>query len=146
MLQLPSRPSTAHICYVLPSTFKNMKHLLQPPAPVPCSKSSQIDHSENGKYLHDDAKGGSSKIDMDHSQNIQSCTCTPQNVEYPRSSVFTPAQSRCQQPRCQKTKTVFRRPLDVRSNKERPNWPSSFSKIFYLLSKASYAGLIMPYF
>ena len=25
----------------------------------------------------DDTKGGASKIDMDHSQNIQSCTYTP---------------------------------------------------------------------
>ena len=86
-----SKPSFYY--YVLPSTFKNMKHVLQPPAPVKCSKSSQIEHSENGKYLHDDTKGGSSKIDMDHSQNIHSCTCTPQNVEYPRSLVFTPAYS-----------------------------------------------------
>ena len=67
-----------------------MKHVLQPPAPAQCSKSSYIDHSENGKYFHDDTKGKASKIDMDHSQNIQSCTCTPQNVEYPRSLVFTP--------------------------------------------------------
>ena len=36
------------------------------------SKSS----SENGKYLHDDTKGRASKIYMDHSQNIQSSTCT----------------------------------------------------------------------
>ena len=77
--------------YVLPSTFTNMKHLLQPPAPAQCIKSSQIDPSENGKYLCDDTKGGASKIDIDHSQNIQSCTCTPQNVEYLRSLVFTPA-------------------------------------------------------
>ena len=41
--------------YVLPSTFKNMKHVLQPPAPAQCSKSS---YSENGKYLHDDTIGG----------------------------------------------------------------------------------------
>ena len=38
----------------------------------------------------DDTKGGASKIDMDHSQNIQSCTCTPKTVEYLRSLVFTP--------------------------------------------------------
>ena len=84
-----SKPSFCY--YVLPSTFKKMKHVLQPPAPVQCSKSSQIDHSENGKKLHDDTKGRASKIDMDHSQNIQSSTCTPQNVEQPRSLVFTPA-------------------------------------------------------
>ena len=86
-----SKPSFYY--YVLPSTFKNMKHVLQPPAPAQCSKSSQIDHPENGKYLHDDTKGGALKIGMDHSQNIQSCTCTPQNVEYLRSLVFTPAYS-----------------------------------------------------
>ena len=87
-----SKPSFYY--YVLPSTFTNIKHLLQPPAPAQCSKSSQIDPSENGKYLCDDTKGGASKIDIDHSQNIQSCTCTPQNVEYPRSLVFTPAYPR----------------------------------------------------
>ena len=76
--------------YVLPSMFKNMKHVPQPTAPAQCCKSSQIDHSENGKKLHDDTKGGASKIDMDHSQNIQTCTCAPQNAGYPTSLLFTP--------------------------------------------------------
>ena len=80
--------------YVLPSMFKNMKHVPKPTAPAQCSKSSQIDHSENGKKLHDDTKGGASKIDMDHSQNIQSCTCAPQNAGYPTSLLFTPLYSR----------------------------------------------------
>ena len=33
-----SKPSFCY--YVLPSTLKKMKHVLQPPAPVQCSKSS----------------------------------------------------------------------------------------------------------
>ena len=67
-------------CYlVLPSTVKNIKHVLHPVAPAQCSKSSYIDHSENDKNLHDDTKGEASKIYMKDSQNNQTCTCRPHN-------------------------------------------------------------------
>ena len=61
----------------IPSTVKIIKHVLQPPAPALCSKSFYIEHSESDKNLHVDTKGDASKIDINESQNNQTCICRP---------------------------------------------------------------------